>query len=307
VLPVLTWSVDREIVGFGVFALRWYSLLFALGFAIGYLMIQRFFRVEGKPEKLLDPLLLHLVIGTVVGARLGHCLFYEPEDYLTNPLRILYIWEGGLASHGGFLGVMIAMWLFARKHAETPFFWLADRVTIPTMIEAACIRIGNLFNSEILGKPADVPWAVVFSRHDAIPRHPTQVYEALGYLSVWAVTHACYRLSGRKPPEGRIVGLALTLGYAFRTWVETFKENQVDFEQGMWLNMGQLLSLPFILIGLALIFGWHRKLPFFQSPVWLSDCEPTTPQAGGSGLDVAPMTAAGRRGQLRRQTRKLKK
>lgn len=300
---VLTWSVDREIVRIGAFALRWYSVLFALGFALGYVMMMRCFRAEGRSETLLDPLLLHLVLGTVIGARLGHCLLYEPEVYLSNPLRILKIWEGGLASHGGFLGVLIALWLFARKHPETPFFWVADRVTIPTMIEAACIRIGNLFNSEILGKPTDVPWAMVFTRHDHLPRHPSQIYEAIGYLAVYGVTHAYYRWCQRQPPEGRIVGLAMVLAYSWRMFIEGFKENQVDFEQGLFLNMGQLLSIPFILVGIALIMGWHRQLRIFQSPVWLSDVDGPIESAEEPHVSPVTKSAASRRRNHRQHLR----
>lgn len=255
----LTWDVDREIFRIGVFAIRWYSLFFVSGFALGYWVMLRFFRAEKRPESLLDELLIYLLSGTIIGARLGHCLFYEPQTYLAQPLRILYLWEGGLASHGGFLGVLIALWLFARKHPETPFLWLADRVTIPTMIEAGFIRIGNLFNSEILGKPSDVPWAVVFARHDPSPRHPTQIYEAIGYFCCWAVTYAYYRWCDRQPPLGRITGLAMVLAYSFRIFIERFKENQVAFENSLPLNMGQLLSIPYIAVGLALIFGWHRR------------------------------------------------
>ena len=296
---VLTWSVDREIVRFGAFALRWYSVLFASGFALGYMMMLRCFRAEHRPESLLDSLLLHLVLGTVIGARLGHCLLYEPAVYLSEPLRILKIWEGGLASHGGFLGVLIALWLFASKHPETPFFWIADRVTIPTMVEAACIRIGNLFNSEIVGKPSDVPWAIVFTRNDSVPRHPTQIYEALGYLGVYAITHAYYRWCKRQPPEGRIVGIALVVAYSWRMLIEVFKENQVDFEQGLALNLGQLLSIPFILVGVALFFGWHRRLPFFQSPVWLTGF--ATPSSSGYEPRVATEDAIATKRQGRRQ------
>lgn len=256
--PWLVWDVDREIFRIGMFAFRWYSLMFAAGFALGYWVMLQFFRAEKRPLSLLDPLLIHLLIGTIVGARLGHCLFYEPQAYLKQPWRILYLWEGGLASHGGFLGVLIALWLFARKHPETPFLWLADRVTIPTMIEAAFIRIGNLFNSEILGKPTDVPWAVIFARYDLQPRHPTPIYEALAYLSCWAVTYSYYRWCERQPLPGRITGIAMVMAYSFRVLIEQYKENQVAFENALPLNMGQLLSIPYIIVGIVLIYGWQR-------------------------------------------------
>ena len=160
----MVWDIDREIIGVGVIALRWYSLLFALGIVVGYFIMKRMFEAEGKRLEMLDSLLFHVVIGTVVGARLGHCLLYEPMDYLANPIRILKIWEGGLASHGGFLGVMIALILFCRKYPEISWFWVADRMTVPSMLTGGFIRIGNFFNSEIIGKATDVPWAIIFKR-----------------------------------------------------------------------------------------------------------------------------------------------
>src|SRR5690606_12653062 len=161
----------------GGFELRWYRVLFAGGFLVGFFVVQQFFRAEGRSEKHLDYILMVSVIGTLVGARLGHCLFYEPEIYLADPLRILNIREGGLASHGGFAGVMLALVWYTRRHRDVPFFWLTDRLAIPTMIEAGLIRLGNFFNSEIYGFPTDVPWAVTFTRADPLARHPTQLYE----------------------------------------------------------------------------------------------------------------------------------
>jgi prolipoprotein diacylglyceryl transferase len=291
----VTWNVDREIVQLGFFALRWYSLLFASGFVLGYFVVRNFFRAAGKSEEVLDSLLFHLVVGTVVGARLGHCLLYEPNEYLHDPIRILKIWEGGLASHGGFAGVMIALLLFARKHPDTPFFWLVDRVTIPTMVEAACIRIGNFFNSEIIGKPApaDLPWAVTFLKVDNVPRHPTQIYEALGYLTVAAVTYVMYKAAKGKPLEGRIVGVALALAFTFRAVVETYKINQVAFEDDMTYNMGQLLSIPYVLVGLFFAFGLHHKVKFFRTPLWL------TAEARGESAPAASEPAARQRAKGR--------
>ena len=260
----MIWDVNREIFSIGGFALRWYSLVFALGIFLGYTIVYRIFLKENKPIELMDSLLFHIVIGTVVGARLGHCLFYEPMDYLTNPLRILKVWEGGLASHGGYTGVIIALILYCRRYPQISFFWLADRVAIPGMLAAGCIRIGNLFNSEIYGHKTDVAWAFIFKKIDDIPRHPTQIYEALGYITVSAILYTIYRLKDRKPPEGLLFGLVMILSYSFRTWVERFKENQVAFEDGLALNMGQLLSIPFIAIGLFFALGMHRKVKLFH-------------------------------------------
>jgi phosphatidylglycerol:prolipoprotein diacylglycerol transferase len=260
----LIWDINREIFSIGGFALRWYSLLFALGIFLGYTIMYRIYQKENKSIELMDSLLFHIVIGTVVGARLGHCLFYEPMDYLTNPIRILKVWEGGLASHGGFTGVIIALILYCRRYRQISFFWLADRVAITAMLAAGCIRIGNLFNSEIYGHKTDVAWAFIFKKIDDIPRHPTQIYESLGYLAVSGILYAIYRLKDRKPPEGLLFGLVMVLAYSFRTFIETFKENQVAFEDSMALNMGQILSIPFILIGLFFAFGLHRKVAFFH-------------------------------------------
>lgn len=261
----MQWDIDREIFSLGVFVLRWYSLLFALGIFLGYMIMYRMFQKENKPLELMDSLLFHIVIGTIVGARLGHCLLYEPMDYLTNPIRIFMVWEGGLASHGGFTGVIIALILFCRRYPEISFFWLADRMTIPAMVAAGCIRIGNLFNSEIYGHPTDVAWAVVFKKIDEIPRHPTQIYEAIGYLSISAILYLIYRLKDRHPREGSLFGGVLILSYSFRTFIETFKENQVAFEDGMFLNMGQLLSIPFVLLGIFILLGGHRKISWLKA------------------------------------------
>lgn len=300
----MIWDVEREIVSFGPLALRWYSLLFASGIVAGYFIVTGMFKKEGKPMHLLDSLLFYIVVGTVVGARLGHCLFYEPADYLADPIRILYVWEGGLASHGGFTGVILALWLFSRRHPEIPFFWLADRISAPGMLGATLIRIGNFFNSEILGHPTDKPWGIVFKKHDEIARHPAQLYEALGYLVIAAIIHAVYLASDRKPKEGRLFGLCLVLGYGFRLFIERFKEVQVDFERDMALNMGQLLSVPFILIGLFFVFGGQYKTPWLRWGL--------SPEAGGPGAAadepraVAAEPVKSRKGELRKKAKKLK-
>jgi prolipoprotein diacylglyceryl transferase len=302
------WNVDREIVGIGIFALRWYSLLFAAGFVFGYFFMARVFTAEGRTQEKFDSLLFHLVAGTVIGARLGHCLFYEPQDYLTDPLRILKIWEGGLASHGGFTGVLIALLLFCRKNREIPFFWLTDRLCIPAMVCAGCIRIGNFFNSEIVGHPFDGPWAVIFQKHDMVPRHPTQLYEAAGYFTISIILYAVYRLAGRKPLEGRLFGLNMALAYGFRTFIETYKENQVPFENDLPINMGQILSLPFILLGIFFALGLHKNIPFFQRGISVAgggtaapaDGEPAMAMAsGGETLDGGKRPRRGGRGKKR--------
>ncbi len=253
------WDVNKEIWHIaGAIGLRWYSLMFVGGFLLGTYLFGSFLRQEGKRDDYRDSLLMHMVLGTIIGARLGHCLFYAPGYYLSNPLEILKVWEGGLASHGGYLGIIIAVLLFAHKHKDLRFLWLADRLCILAVMVGGFIRLGNFFNSEIVGKVAHVPWAIVFKQVDALPRHPTQLYEAVGYFAISGILYGLYRLAHRNPVEGRILGFAMILGFAFRLFIETFKENQEVFENDLVLNMGQLLSIPFILVGVLLAIGIKR-------------------------------------------------
>ncbi|OGA65254.1 MAG: prolipoprotein diacylglyceryl transferase [Betaproteobacteria bacterium RIFCSPLOWO2_12_FULL_65_14] len=261
----MVWDIDRVIVRIGPVALRWYSLLFALGFLVGYFIVKRIFEKEGRDARIVDSLLVYLVVATIVGARLGQVFFYEPVEYLTHPLEILKVWEGGLASHGGFAAVLIALVLFCRKHRDISFFWLGDRLSIPIMLAAGFIRIGNLFNSEIIGRTTSVAWAVVFEQVDALPRHPTQIYESLGYFAASFILYVWYRARAGKPREGRLLGMAMILGFGWRFVVEFFKENQEAFESALPLNMGQVLSIPFIVIGLFFAFGGQFKVPFLRA------------------------------------------
>lgn len=247
------WNADPILFSLGFVQIRWYSLAFLVGFTLGYKMMEKFCRDEGKSIEALDSLLVHLVLGTTLGARLGHTLFYEPAYYLSHPLEILKVWEGGLASHGGVLGVMIAIWLFRRKYPEFSLMWLYDRLSIPTMMTCGFIRIGNLFNSEILGKPTDGSWGVVFSRVDQYPRHPAMVYEALAYLAIAFLAYQVYRRKRDQTPPGLLFGMILGLAFFARFCLEFFKENQVAFESQLTFNMGQLLSLPFVALGFALV------------------------------------------------------
>ncbi len=226
--------------------------MFLLGFSIGYAIIRWMCRIENKSFERLEGLLVYVMAGTMIGARLGHVLFYAPEYYLSHPVEILKIWEGGLASHGGTLGVMIGIWLYSRRYPEFSTIWMLDRLSIPTALVAAFIRIGNLMNSEILGRPSDLPWAFVFLRQDNIPRHPGQLYESLAYFALFLFTMTLYR---RNPfrPDGFFFGIMLIWIFLARIFLEYFKENQEAFEQGMWMNMGQILSVPFVLFGVYLL------------------------------------------------------
>ena len=247
---MIHWNVSPTLVTLGPLQLRWYGLMFLAGFLIGYQGMRKICLWEKKPVEKLDSLLTHVFLGTLIGARLGHCLFYEPAHYLANPIEILKIWEGGLASHGGGIGVLTAVWIFSRKNREFPLMWIFDRLAIFTVLTGAFIRLGNLMNSEIIGRPTSVEWAFVFERIDKLPRHPTQIYESLCYFFIALLGWLTYRKYKAKLPPGRVFGLTVGLIFVARFTIEFFKENQESFESAMTINMGQLLSIPFILAGL---------------------------------------------------------
>lgn len=251
-LPLI-WAPDPILFKVGPLAVRWYGLLFALAFLVGSYVVRRMFAREGKPEGDLDRLLLYVMIGTVVGARLGEVLFYNPAFYLSNPLEIVKIWEGGLASHGGAIGLFAALWLYARRRPDQPYLWVLDRVAVPTALAGMLIRTGNFFNSEILGVPADAPWAVVFARVDAVPRHPAQLYEAVAYGLIFLVLLAAYRRRGAATPHGFLTGLFLVLVFSARFAIETVKVPQAAFGAALPLSVGQILSVPAIALGAWLL------------------------------------------------------
>jgi prolipoprotein diacylglyceryl transferase len=220
----------------------------------------RIYQREGRDPRSLSDLLIYLMLGTIIGARLGHVLFYQPDYYLARPWEILMLWRGGLSSHGGFAGVMIALYLFLKKHPDMRFIELADRLTLCCLPAAALIRIGNFFNSEILGTPSSLPWAVVFARVDDIPRHPAMLYEAAAYLIVFAALDWAYWKTAIIQFPGRLFGAALAVCFLARFMIEFVKENQVLFERSLPLNMGQLLSLPFVFTGVYLLYS-SGKMP----------------------------------------------
>lgn len=257
-IAVIHWSPDPEVFQLGPLAPRWYGLMFAVGFLLGYQILLGIFRREGRSEVEVYRLFLYVFIGTMVGARLGHCLFYQPDYYLSHPLEILKIWEGGLASHGGTLGVLFAVWLYLRK-SDMKYLWLGDRMSIPIALVSGFIRLGNLFNSEIIGVPTELPWAFVFERVDNLPRHPAQLYEALTYFAIFFINRELYRRWGKRAPTGRLLGIMFIGIFTARIFIEFIKENQVPFEEAMAFNMGQLLSIPFVLFGLWLIWRSRRE------------------------------------------------
>ncbi len=272
----INWAVSPEIFSIGPLSIRWYSLFFISGFILGWYIMKSFFDREKLPISLMDPLLYTLLIGTVVGARLGHCLFYQPDYYLASWkgfLEIFMPWKGGLASHGGTIALFIALYWFAKRYGKKynfDFLWILDRVILPTCFAAMFIRLGNLMNSEIYGDATDLPWGFVFElRGETLPKHPTQLYEALSYLSLGVVLNLLYWFKLEKLYNGTLFGLFFTVLFSMRFLIEYIKEPQVGFEEGMALNMGQLLSIPFILMGLGfIVYSFIKKKPaMIQQPV----------------------------------------
>jgi phosphatidylglycerol:prolipoprotein diacylglycerol transferase len=354
----IIWNVSPEIIDLGKFSLRWYGLLFATGFLIGQQILIRIYKQEGKSEKHVETLTVYMLIATVVGARLGHCLFYQPEYFLKHPIEILYIWEGGLASHGATIGILLAIYLYSRKQTDQSYLYVLDRLVITIALAGCLIRLGNLMNSEIYGKQTDLPFAFVYvhgaetelkenyntylsevkikstgkdtsiagrsyaildleliprraniskeslvsfvgielnnhlhygqnsdlkdnimvpdgppsftlvpSDHTyaahvklfGVPRHPTQLYEAGLAFLLFLFLYYTYLKHKANTPEGRIFGLFVFILFSSRFLVEYLKVPQVDFENDMSLNMGQILSVPLIVAGLFILVKSYRK------------------------------------------------
>jgi len=267
---IIEWNVDPVIFWItDTFPLKYYGLFFMTGLLLAHYIIKRIYIKENIPIENLEKLFIYIVVGTLLGARLGHCLFYDPSYYFQNPVEILlpikeigdsyqFIGFQGLASHGGAMGVLIAIALYCKKY-KTNFLWVLDRVTIVAPIAAAFIRFGNFMNSEIYGKPTDGSWGVVFQRDDLIPRHPSQLYEAFSYLLIFGILFLTYKNRAKEKANGLIFGVFLVLLFLTRFLIEFFKENQVGFESEMFINMGQVLSIPFIIIGLILIITRKRQ------------------------------------------------
>ena len=263
---MIEWNVSPEIVTIGPLVLRWYGLLFASSFIFGYKIVDTMFKREGKTEKDLNDLVWYMVLGTVIGARLGHCIFYNPEFYLTNPLEISKIYRGGLASHGAAVGILSAIYLFVRNRSNITYLWMMDRIVIVVALAAFFIRTGNLFNSEIVGTPTNLPWGFVFLQSSSlsdvdklIPRHPAQVYEAIIYLAIFIGLYWLYKKKYKVLQDGFLFGIFMASVFGFRFIVEFVKENQTYFEDEMSLNMGQWLSIPLVLAGLYLMYT-KRKM-----------------------------------------------
>lgn len=251
------WNASPILLELGPLQLRWYGVLFVGSFFLGLMISKWMFQREGRNPEVLDNLLIYALIGTVIGSRLMHCLAYEPHYYLSNPLEILMVWKGGLASHGGMLGVILAFWIFSRRYKES-FFWLISRMTIPGLLIAASVRFGNFFNSEILGKETDVAWAIIFERVDMLPRHPVQLYEAFSYLAILGLFIFLYKKLRPELATRLFPGLFLAMMFTVRFLLEYTKSKQAAYSWEIPLSTGQMLSLPFIIIG-TLWVVWALK------------------------------------------------
>ena len=265
-LLAIVWDFNPTLVNLFGFEIRWYSLTWVAALMFGGWLFSYFCKREGKPESVSDTAFMYIALGTIIGARLGHCLFYEPMEYLREPWKIITgIRDGGLASHGATIGILLGIWLSSRK-SKVSVMWTADRLGIIAPLSGAMIRFGNLFNSEIIGNETTIPWGFKFMRlypnwpEDMVPmRHPTQLYEALCYLACFAILFALYRYTKVAKREGFIFGGALVGIFLPRFLIEFIKIDQVAFEEGMTLNMGQWLSVPFVLIGASfMVWAWYR-------------------------------------------------
>ena len=264
-LSYILWNPDLVAFHLGGFSLRWYSLCWLVGLLAAYLIVRRLYKEQKIKPELFDPLFIYCFVGILIGSRLGHCLFYEPGYFLSSgkhmmemvlPIRFLadgswkFTGYEGLASHGGTIGLILALWLYVRR-TKVNLWRVLDNVAIATPVTACCIRLGNLMNSEIIGKVTDVPWAFVFERVDLLPRHPGQLYEALAYALFFFIGWYLYRKKPERVGTGFFFGLCITLIFTARFFIEFTKDIQEAFEASMALNMGQLLSLPFIALGIV--------------------------------------------------------
>ena len=280
---VINWSVNPEVFSLGPLSIRWYGLLFISGFVLGWYIFKWFFQRESIPVTLLDPLLYTLLIGTIVGARLGHCLFYQPDYYLGSWqgfTEIFMPWKGGLASHGGTIALIFAMMWFAKRYGrkhDFDFIWILDHLAIAVCFAATFIRLGNLFYSEIYGDVTTLPWGFIFElRGETLPKHPTQLYEALSYFLLGIALILAYKFKADKLYRGFFIGTFFIGCFGMRFLIEFIKEPQVMFEQNMTLNMGQLLSIPFVLMGIGLlVYSYLKKQPVFAQHPQKEKAKPT--------------------------------
>jgi prolipoprotein diacylglyceryl transferase len=268
------WNVSPEFFSLGPISVRWYGLMFALGFLAGYQIMYKMFKFEKSNTEWLDKLFIYTIVATIVGARLGHVFFYGWSYYSQHLIEIVlpiakgefgykFVGYQGLASHGGALGIVLAIYFYSKKVTKRPMLWTLDRLIIPTALVGAMIRTGNLMNSEIYGVATNLPWGFIFERnHETVAKHPTQIYEALGYLLLFASSMLIFFKSKElKDRTGFLLGFGFTVMFITRFLVEFIKEDQEAFEAGMALNMGQILSIPFVLGGIYLMYRALRCPP----------------------------------------------
>ena len=274
-LNYIVWDPSSTALSLGPFAIHWYSLCWLIGLALAYIIVHRLYREQQVKDTLFDPLFIYCFIGILAGARLGHCLFYQPDLFLSSwkhfveiflPIDFLpsggwrFTGYRGLASHGGTLGLMLALWMYVRR-TKMNIWQVLDNIAIATPVTACFIRLGNLMNSEIIGKVTDVPWAFIFQQVDGMPRHPGQLYEAIAYALLFVIGWAFYRSKPQRVGTGFFFGLCLVYIFTARFFIEYTKEIQEAFEASLPLDMGQLLSIPFVVIGIACMIGgkWMQK------------------------------------------------
>ncbi len=273
----INWNVNPEIFSLGALTVRWYGLFWAIGIYLALIIVSKLYKNERLPEEWIDKQFMYVVIGTIIGARLGHCFFYEWHElrepitflgikfnyfnpYLQEPLRLIKVWEGGLASHGGAIGILIAMILYSRNITKKGVLWGLDRLVIGATITGAMIRLGNLMNSEIYGGTTSLPWGFIFERNgETLPKHPTQIYEVIYCLVTFGILWWLYWKKEAYKKTGLLVGVSLIGVFVPRFLLEFIKNNQEAFESKFFLNMGQILSLPFIILGVIFIINSFKS------------------------------------------------
>ncbi len=270
-LDFIHWTVDPVLFSFGPVSVRWYGLMWAIGFLVGYWIVTKVYEREGIAEEISEKVFMYMLIGTVIGARIGHCFFYDFTYYSKHLAEVLYIWQGGLSSHGGACGIIIALLIFSKKVIHKNFIWVMDRIVLSVAICGACIRFGNLMNHEIYGHPTDLPWAFEFITNIhkwqagaepifSAPSHPTQIYESLYCLVTFALVMFLYWRTNARKFEGFIFGVFLICVFMTRFLLEFIKNSQEAYEDDMILNMGQLLSVPLIIWGVYLLIKSGKQI-----------------------------------------------
>lgn len=250
ILNTITWTLDPVLFHLGPLQVRYYGLLFAIGFMLSFYIVSYFYKKAGLPVEEVDKLTVYVIIGAVVGARLGHVFFYDWALYKNHLSEIWKVWHGGLASHGGAIGILIMVYFYTRKYKRN-YLWTMDRIVVPTALTGSLIRLGNLMNSEIYGEPTDLPWGFIFANNgETIPMHPTQIYESLAYLIIFGILWWLYKKNDGKVKHGQLFGLFLILVFGFRFFIEFIKYHQSSLiKSSAVLDMGQWLSIPLVLTG----------------------------------------------------------